>query len=337
MGKKILLLINFSLILTTSLFSLIFNPSFAQGQEVYDIVAYPARQQIEVVPGEKKRLAVTFLNRTLFPKSGILGVVDFVVKGKDNTPTFFDQPLKDNRFAASSWISLPYKEATIPADSKIIVYFDVSIPSDALPGGHYAALYFEGTPLGGQPTSANAGAAITAPRTMALLYFKVKGEVKEEASITKFFAPKFLEYGPIKIEMEILNSGFIHLSPALELKLYNQFNQLIETKKIKEKNIFPQAIASFEEQLGKKWMVGQYKIELTGTYGTSGGKLYNSLTVLVFPWKIALIITLSLIIVILLVRHLYQGVIMKEKQLEKELLREKEELEELKKELKKRE
>jgi hypothetical protein len=335
MGKKLLLLINFSLIFLTSFSFVFFKPSFAQ--EVYDIVAYPARQQIEVAPGEKKRLAVTFLNRTLFPKSGILGTADFVVKGKDNTPTFFDQPIKDNRFTASSWISLPYYEATIPADSKIIVYFDVSVPSDALPGGHYAAIYFEGTPLGGRPSSTNEGVAITAPRTMALLYFKIKGEVKEEASITKFFAPQFLEYGPIKVEAEILNSGFVHLSPILELKLYNQFNQLIETKKIKEKNIFPQAIATFEEELGKKWMLGQYKIELTGNYGTSGGKLYDRLTVLVFPWKVALIITLTLIIIILLIRHLYQGMIVKERELEEELQKEREELEKLKKELKERE
>lgn len=321
-------------IITFLIFLIVILTAEVKGQEVYDIIAYPARQQIEVAPGETKRLAVSFLNRTLFPKSGILGKADFVVQGKDNVPTFFDKP-QDSRYSASSWIFLPYEQATIPADSKLVVYFDVVVPKNALPGGHYAAVYFEGTPLGGRGAGFE-GTTVTAPRTMALLYFKVAGDVKEEASINRLSAPKFLEFGPVKVEIEILNSGYVHLTPALTLKLYNPFNQVLEERRLKEKNVFPQAISIWQEEVGKKWMIGNYQVELSGYYGTKGGKLYQKISVFVFPWRVALVFILALTIIFFLGRAFYQKTVVREHLLEEELEKEKEEIDKLKEMLRKK-
>lgn len=332
--KKILLSLKLIIFIFGILCFFLFKKTLF-AQEVYDIIAFPARQQIEVSAGETKRLAVSFLNRTLFPKSGILGVVDFIVKGKDNLPIFLEKS-QNSRYSASSWITLPYEQATIPADSKIVVYFDLKVPQNALPGGRYAALYFEGTPLGGRKTNQFEGSTFIAPRTMALLYIKIKGDVKEEASIHQFSAPKFLEYGPIKSKIEILNSGYIHLTPALTLKLYNPFNQIIEEKKLKEKNIFPEAITVWEEELGKKWMIGNYKIELLGYYGTKGKKLYQKINVFVFPWRIVFVIILALVIIFLLGRSFYKKTVVRERLLEEELEKEKQEIEKLKEMLRKR-
>ena len=73
----------------------------------------------------------------------------------------------------------------------------------------------------------------------------------------------------------------------------------------------------YEGEIGKKWMMGRYKIELSASYGETG-QIIEALTyVWVFPWKLATAIVLGVVIIILLAAFLH-----------KKFKKEKEELEE---------
>jgi hypothetical protein len=112
--------------------------------------------------------------------------------------------------------------------------------------------------------------------------------------------------------------------------------KVVDKSLLNETNIFPDTVRTFSNSLGKKWMMGKYRLSLSATYGEKNAVLTAFYEVWVFPWKLATIVVLTLVIIILIVRHFYISSLLKEKMLEEELEEEKEEIEELKKELKKR-
>ncbi len=331
---------NFLILIITILILLLFNTlpfvkvTFAQ--EDFGIVVFPARQEIDVKPGEEKTIAISFANQTLFPITGVLGKSDFIVKDDENTPFFLEEGELSSKYSAANWIELPYKNIAVPPYDKTIVYMKVRVPQDASPGGHYAAVYLEGTPSTPQASSEKEGTAVVAPRTAALLYFKVAGDIKEKAIVSKFVAPNFLEYGPIPVKTAILNQGDIHITPKGTIELYNMFGKLVDQTKLQEKNVFPETLTKYKNELGKKWLIGRYTIVLKASYGSKGQGLKAKRTVYVFPYRVAAVIGLGLFIIGYLLHHFYQVSIARQKLLEAKLEEEKKAIEQLKEQLKKR-
>jgi ribosomal protein S4 len=316
---------------------LIFNQALAQ--TTLPLVVYPARQFLEVNPGEKTGVVVNFVNQSNQPLSGFIRIVDFIVRDNQGTPELIENTESaPEKYAASSWFKSEYDKLTLPANEKVTIQAQINVPQNANPGGKYVAIYFQTqAPAFAQDTATNyeAGTGIT-PRLASLIYIKVKGDIKENAFVTRFQAPNFLEYGPINVETEILNRGDYHITPKGEITLTDFTGKVIDKSILKETNIFPDTVRTFTNTLGKKWLVGKYRLELAATYGEKGKTLTAFTEVWVFPWKLATIVVLSLIIVILLARHFYQTTLLKEKTLEEELEKEKEEIERLKQELKNR-
>ena len=327
----------FLILFSILIFLLSPTSSFAQQQNDFGIVVFPARQEIDVKPGEEKTIGVSFVNQTLFPITGILKKTDFIVKDDENTPFFIEDTIPSNKYSASSWINLPSKNIAIPAYDKTIIYFKLKVPKNASPGGHYAAIFIEGTPSTPKASSDKEGTAVIAPRAGALLYIKVAGKIKEKAIISKFIAPNFSEYGPIKVETSILNQGNIHITPKGKIELYDIFGKLVDEDKLKEKNIFPETLTKYENKLGKKWMFGRYKLILTASYGTKGQGLKAQRTIYVFPYRLIAVIVLSLFIIFYLIYHFYSLTIKRQKLLEEKLEEEKKKIERLKKIISRRE
>ena len=192
--KKILIILS-----TIFLFSLSQKVSFAQEG---NIVVGPARQTVKIDPGSTKTLNIRFVNQSGLPLNGIFGVSDFIVPDEERTPTFIDSLPGgfSTPYSASSWVTLPYQEITIPAKDLVTIQFKVEIPEDALAGGRYFGVYFE---PGGkieekqEEVIKKVGTAIET-RIAGLVYLKVSGPVSESAFISRFFAPVFMEYYLIK-------------------------------------------------------------------------------------------------------------------------------------------
>lgn len=330
---KIFFLLSLSLI--TNYYLLITGVS---AQTSLPLTVAPARQELTVRPGEQTAVNVRFYNLGESPVSGIVKVADFLVEGKEGTPRIIeDFSQAPPKFAASNWVTLPYDRMTIAAADKVSLQAKIKVPSDAHPGGRYLAIYFE--PGGAIPQAVGApkeaGVGVAA-RVAALVYLKVAGPVKEAAMVSRFFAKSFWEYGPVEVETEILNRGDLHIRPKGVISLTNMFGGLVDQQKLKEQNIFPDSLRSYKNSLGGRWLIGRYRLDLGASFGEQGRALTAAVYVWVFPWKVATITILGLIIVILLLRHLYQTVLVKEATLEEEIEKEKEEIEKLREELKKR-
>lgn len=306
-------------------------------QSVLPLVVGPARQQITVNPGEQAAFSVKFYNESGVPISGIVKVADFVVQDKEGSPRIIDDASQASpRFSAASWVTLPYDRMSIPANDKVIVQSSLSVPKDARPGGRYVAVYFEPTTAVPQSVESGAAGQGVAPRIASLLYVRVTGPILESAMINNLFTKSFYEYGPVKVESEILNRGDYHIRPRGMVSLADPLGGLLEQAPLKEENVFPDAVRSYENTLGSKWMMGRYKITLVASYGEKGQVLERSIYFWVFPWKVATVIALSLIIALLFGRSLYMRLAVKEASLEHMIQTEKEEIEKLREELKKR-
>jgi len=311
----------------------IVHSRLANAQVSLPLTVAPARQELTIKPGEKSAVIVKFLNQGTEPVSGILKVADFIVEDNEGSPTFIEGPTQISpRFAAASWVELPYDRITIAPKDKVLIQAKITAPQDAQAGGRYIAIYFE--PGGTLPEEATTSALqeATTPiaiRIAALVSLRVAGPVEENAYVTQLTAPRFLEYGPISVTTEILNKGNYHIKPKGTIALYSLFGKKIDQQLLKEQNIFPDVTRLYENKLGQKWLLGKYKIELNAAYGESGKILTATVFTWIIPWKIIAIIVLAIVIIILLISVLYRRLKKQAEELEEKVEELEEKLEEV--------
>jgi hypothetical protein len=307
-------------------------------QSAIPLTVGPARQQITINPGETANFAIKYYNQSDIPLTGVVNVADFLVDNVDGSPRIIDSIDQANpKFSASKWVTLSLDQIAIAPNDRVIVSGSLSIPKDAHPGGRYVSVYFE--PSIGTPTSVAGDSGITgvAPRVASLLYIRVNGPISENATISSLFTKTFYEYGPIEVTANIINSGDYHIRPRGTFTLTNMLGGTVEQVGLREANIFPEAMRVFTTTTGEKWMLGRYKITLNATYGEKTKTMERSVYVWVFPWRVAIVIILSLIILWIIGRSIYKNIIVKESTLEEELAQERKEIEKLKRQLGKRE
>jgi hypothetical protein len=316
----------------------LFLVSFANAQSVLPLTVAPARQEITVNPGEGSAVNVRFYNFSEAPVSGIVRIADFIVDNAQGSPRIIEDINQVSpRFSAQTWLTIPYDQISIAANDKVSLQARINVPVDAHPGGRYVAVYFEPTTsipqsVGGKQ---EAGTGVTS-RIASLIYIKVAGPISEKALISRFFTPGFFEYGPIKVETQILNRGDYHIRPHGVITMTNVFGIPVDQTNLKEENIFPDVVRNYENDLGKKWLLGKYKLNFTASYGEKGQVLEAFTYVWVFPWRVALAVVLTIIILVFIISNLYKNIVVKETNLEEEVEKEKEEIEKLKTQLRKR-
>ena len=319
-------------------FSFQLSAGTISAQSSIPLTVGPARQQITINPGESTNFAIKYYNQSEIPLRGVVSVADFVVDSTDGSPRIIDNIDQANpKFSASKWVTISIDQITIAPNDRTIVSGSLSVPKDARPGGRYVSVYFE--PSIGTPSVAGADGGTTgiAPRIASLLYIRVNGPITEHASISNMFAKSYYEYGPIEVTAHITNNGDYHIRPRGVFTLTNPLAGVVEQSSLKEANIFPDALRIFSATIGEKWMMGRYKITLNAFYGEKAQVMERSIFVWVFPWRVALVILLSLVILGVIARAIYKNIILKEASLEEELFEERKEIEKLKRQIGKRE
>lgn len=303
---------------------------------VSPLVVAPARQSMAADPGKTVTFAVRYYNTSTDPIPGTFKVADFIVNDNQGTPSFLEGPtVLSDRFSASKWVTLNTEKGTISPSGMVTVNGTVKIPNTAAPGGKYFAVFFEpdSNTATAKGSSQEESSSVTM-RLAALVYLRVNGPVSESASVTKFSAPNFSEYGPVTITTDIKNSGDYHITPEGTITVKDMFGSEVAKTKLEELNVFPDATRVFTSKVGEKWMIGRFTADLNAVYGDSGKALAATLVFWVFPWKLAAVITLAIIIIILIIIIIVNKFTKKEKKLEEKLIEEEKELDALKETLK---
>lgn len=269
------------------------NPVYAQTPRTLTVV--PPSQDYKAKAGKQISANVKVRNETDEPITVKANLMDFIVMDDKGTPTLVEEAVS-GRWSLSSWMIVSPTEFTLnPRSSKV---FDIAIiiPEDALPGGHYASVYF--TPVEAGLKENQSGSAVET-RIASLFKLIVEGPVSEMAYLRKFFAPRLSEYGPITITTQIENQSDLDITPRGSIIITDLLGKKLAGFQIEERRIFPYAIRSLTNTLEKKWLFGRYKATLNGSYGTTGQVLTGYLYFWVLPWKIILAIIFGLAILVL--------------------------------------
>lgn len=302
------------------------------GQINFNITVYPAISEQTVIPGDSTHLLLQFRNNSKELIHGTIKVADYIVTDKKGVPMLIENTNQVLKYGASKWIIPSYSIVSIPGNDFVAVTLNINVPNDVINCGNYALVYFEPDTISvsNKDTTIKSESTITA-KIGALVNFKVKNiNCREDLRVMDFNLPAFLEYGPIKLNFDLFNFGNVHVAPKGNLVLTNMLNIFTDREPIKEQKIFPETAKSYESSVGSKWMFGRYKIILNANYGEKNTPLITKAYVWVFPWRIGLIILLTLVIIILIIRGHFIDSIEKRQLLEKELIAEKSEIEKLK-------
>jgi len=272
----------------------------------------PVRLEDLVDPGQIISKTVSVTNQSNSAREIFIFLRDFKAEGEGGQAKLIEPGSEEGSYLAS-WIEiatsgisfLPHEEKQIP--------FIVKVPEDVGPGGYYGAVVFGTKPPEFNPESENRGAGMSIGQQAAtLLLFQVKGDVYEEANIREFSTDKEYYNTPFDVQFStrIENKGNVHVSPVGTLTIKNQLGKTVEEIIFNEKvsNILPHTFRKFQHSWSGDMAFGKYTAILGLTYGTptkTGGQgmqsLYTERTFWIFPWKIIILISITILVLAIVV------------------------------------
>lgn len=292
-------------LLTTLLFTFsltIFTSSSAHAQVT--IVVSPPRHDIEANPGDVVQKTVKITNNSNNTITLTAQIFDFIVTDDFGTPEKVGLE-EAGRFAASNWFIGDATQLTIePKQSRTVSYI-ITIPADALPGGHYAGAFFkyEEYDTSGETVSK------TTPEVGSLFSINIPGDITFDALVKSFkTSSRVYEYGPIEFEAQIENLSDTHIRPISKITVRNMIGQTVAEIPLEELNIFPFTSRTLTETWDTLWGLGRYEAVLDVAYG-SGNAVEAAIYFWILPYKIiiAILILLAVLLVIFISvrRHLH--------------------------------
>lgn len=264
----------------------------AHAQMLRNMTVVPPTVDRIMNPGETAEGVLKIVNDSAAPLTFTVSVQDFVVEDTKGTPTLLPVATLEKKYSAAAWIGVTPQTVTVKPNERKELNYYIQIPSDARPGGHYAAVVF--TPN----TVLNVDTTGTAVQTTigTLFLLRVKGNITEKAEVSSFKTPWFHEYGPIKIQTQIKNFGDLHIRPAGVITLRNMLGMKSAMVKLDEHNVFPGAARDFENMVGKKFMFGRYTATLVATFGVNNQyQLTQRIAFWVIPWRLILVLILLIV------------------------------------------
>jgi len=271
--------------------------SLAQETSRIYIISPPTVTQ-KLNPGQSAEGILKVINATTNDLTFTVSIKDFIVEDTNGTPKFLPTNTLSNKYSAASWIEVTPSTFTVKPQQKQELNYFIRVPLAARPGGHYAAItYAPNTGLGVSGTG-----TIVNTEAGSLFYVTVNGPIVENSLVSKFFANPFQEYGPVKILTQIKNLGDLHIAPKAKINVSGLFYN--KSQGLQTHNIFPEAARDFENTFGQTLMIGRYRAVLLGSYGVNNNMpLVASVYFWVFPWRIAVVIVLTIVALILLMLY----------------------------------
>lgn len=268
------------------------------------LVVSPPRIDLEGKPGEVLQKIVKVTNNSSEDTLTLTASVsDFIVQDDQGTPIKVTQT-KSGRYFASPWFSLENSEIVLKPKETAELVVLISIPSDALPGGHYAGIFFE--PI--QPKGLSKTVSYTSTQVGSLFGITIAGDLKYDALI-KDFRPltNVFEFGPVDFQATVENQSDTHIRPNSSIVIHDMIGRKLADIKLDELNIFPFTSRTLSGTWETIWGFGRYTATLNLSYGP-GLVATRSLYFWIMPYRliatILIVLLVVLVIFILVRRHL---------------------------------
>ncbi len=306
--KKILLYFIPVLVLTVSGYTL----------PVSAMTITPVRYEIQGDPGQTLVKEMTVINEDNANVTYYSSFANFEAQGETGNATFIEP--KDD---IGTWMTTEKSITLIPGEQRN-VSFSVTIPKDAVPGGHFGVIFWGTSP----DNNAEGKQLAVSAKTGLLVLLTVNGAVKEGGGLLEFstlnnqfwynslpvsFVYRFQDSGGDRIKpkgvIKIRDTIFLptktldanpvngNVLPGSTRKFTVDWVRYIEPKDAPPvigavNNFFHRAIYQW-----RNFAVGLYSANLNLTYGTLEQNVKKSVFFFVFPWQLLICLIILLIIV----------------------------------------
>ncbi len=216
----------------------------------------------------------------------------------------------------ATWLKLDETTITLAPDERKDILFNINIPEDAEPGGHFAGILWS---AGDAPETGGTGVGITV-KTGTLVLVRVAGEVNETGRVASFTADRqSYNYLPVNFAVRFENFGNVHLKPTGVVEIKNLIGRKVISLPVNGdlSNVLPDSIRKFDlvwqntevpagasewQKERENFAWGKYTATLILNYGVDGQVTTASLAFWVFPWRVTLFyIAVALLIILLII------------------------------------
>ena len=287
------------------------SPAFA-------LTVSPARVEITGDPGATLQGEIELFNEQEGTRTFFTSFENFEPSGDSGAPHFIGA--KDG---LATWIQSDSK-VILESGKRSVVPFSITIPQNAEPGGHFAAIFF-----GSQEPGATGGGQVSVGGKIGVLVLlRVSGDVAEGGGLLEFIAKdkqRFFSALPVTFTYRLNNTGGDRVVPLGEIKIKNtlRMNSATLLANKNEGSALPGSARKFEvtwgeisqptntteqktespgffEMAGKQWSdfhFGWYTANLNLTWGATNQTANASYSFFVIPWQLLLIILIIAVII----------------------------------------
>lgn len=231
---------------------------------------------------------------------------DFSANGEEGIPKLNLDTSKLGPYSIVDWVN-PIADLTLNSKQIKTLPLTINVPSNASPGGYYGVVRFTATP----PELKGTGVSLSASLG-ALIFIRVNGDAKESLTVASFNASEggkaswLFESSPVQFDVRLKNNGNVFEQPTGVISITDMFGKKVANVNVNlpQSYVLPQSTRKFSQtldsgQLGNRWLFGKYTAELKLSYGANNQTLSEIMTFWVIPWRLILVIVVTLIGVII--------------------------------------
>lgn len=238
----------------------------------HDFVVGPGKVDLILNPGESAERQIIVTNRLGESMTFNLDVEDIT---SSSDPKQVVALLGDERgpYSLKDYVKPEVSSVTLKHGERAAINVEISIPTDAEPGGRYGSIVVATSATTGSMVgdSVQTEANVSVISRLANLFFiRIRGDVKESGTITGFEATKrFNTSSNIDFDINYQNSGNVHLLPYGTISISNIFGAKVGEVAVDPYFALPQAERWRQISWRPPFLLGYYTATLNLNLGYS--------------------------------------------------------------------
>jgi len=267
----------------------------------------PISYEVAANPGENFVKEIKITNVSDKKLKTEISAEDFIAGGEKGEPKILvGEEEGSSKWSLRHWIKFDEAQLELEKKETKSFYFNINIPEDAEPGGHYGVVRFTYS----TPQKDDSGVALSGS-IGCLVLVKVKGDVKETGKIVEFYPARllesgqkktiFFEKGPVDFGLRFKNTGNVHYKPKGTIEITSLLGKKYKVA-FDERNVLPDSIRKFDTQWKEAPSFGRFTAQATMEYGDKNvSSKSEKIVFYIFPWKIGIIALIIFVVLFILI------------------------------------
>lgn len=254
-----------SIVIPLIIIFLLFSPKFINAQEGRSISVVPPKFELFSNPGDIVTERIKITNNSGVVSTYSILIEDFGSTGEEGQ-VVLEEEGADTKYSLASWIEPSEREIILQPNEEKTLVFNINVPRDAEPGGHYASLLLQSAVDQNKANEGGAAAQVS-QRIGSLVLLRVSGNINESAQIETFEAPARSQAGPVNFTLRVKNDGNVHIRPKGTIIITDLFGRKVDELPLEGANVLPGATRKMDTSWEKVNLLGSYTATLVATYG----------------------------------------------------------------------